>query len=266
MSAFAELVSRGLGALRKATIWWSVAIVLYVLLNASFWPSLEGTEMLQGYEEMGDLMAAFGVQDIATAAGYLDGQVYALMLPLILSGMAIAMTSAVTSGDEDAGRLELLQALPVGRRAVWLSRWTASAALVALGGAAATVAMVVSVAMFSFDGVSAVRVMAATVGCVLLALFHGAVAFTAGALGGSRGRSVGTALVVLVLGYVMSFLLPLAERLAGMRSWSPWYLALGQQPVSYGVDTARLGALSVVTAALVGAGLIAIGRRDIRSV
>ena len=44
-------------------------------------------------------------EDLATAGGYLDGQMYALMLPLLLSGLAIAITSALTAGDEDAGRL-----------------------------------------------------------------------------------------------------------------------------------------------------------------
>ena len=32
----------------------------------------------------------------------------------------------ITSGDEDAGRLELLHALPVARSVVWLGRWASS--------------------------------------------------------------------------------------------------------------------------------------------
>ena len=99
-------------------LWWGLAIVTFSLVNLAFWPSLEGSEALESLEGMSEgLLEAFGAQDIATPAGYLDGQLFALMLPLLLSGMAIAAVTAITSGDEDAGRLELLHALPVTRRA-----------------------------------------------------------------------------------------------------------------------------------------------------
>ena len=116
MTASAELLIRGVHALRRSAIWWGLAIVTFSLVNLAFWPSLEGSEALESLEGMSEgLLEAFGAQDIATPAGYLDGQLFALMLPLLLSGMAIAGVTAITSGDEDAGRLELLHALPVTR-------------------------------------------------------------------------------------------------------------------------------------------------------
>jgi ABC-2 type transport system permease protein len=265
MSARRELVVRGLAALRRSATWWTVSVVFYVGLNAAFWPSLKGSDALKGYEDMGKLLEAFGAQNIATSAGYLDGQLFALMLPLLLSGMAVAVVSAVTSGDEDAGRLELLHALPVSRRAVWSSRWIAGSAFVLLAGALSAACLIALLRPFSFEGIGWASIAAATFGCVLLALFHAAVTFTAGGLGLSRGRAVGAGMFVLVAGYVMSFLLPLADRLAGARKGSPWFWALGEQPVTNGVDGARLGLLLAVTAVIVVAGLVAVERRDIRT-
>lgn len=263
--AAVELLARGVHALRRSTIWWGSGVVFFVVLNAAFWPSLEGSKALQGFEDMGDLLDAFGAGNLASAAGYLDGQVFALMLPLLLSGMAVAGCSGITSGDEDAGRLELLHALPVGRRAVWLSRWAASLlALIAVTAVVAAVATV-SLPVFSFDGVRAASVVAATGGCGLLAAFHAAAAFAAGGLGASRGRAVGVAVLVLVAGYMMNFLLPLADAVAGARQWSPWYWAIGEQPVSNGLHADRLLLLAALTAALVWAGAAAVERRDIRS-
>jgi ABC-2 type transport system permease protein len=118
-----ELLHRGEHSLRRSALWWGLGIVALSVVTVAFWPSLEGTEALNDLiESSPELMEAFGAVDLSTAAGYLDGQLYALMLPLLLSAMAIAMTSAITSGDEGAGRLELLHALPVSRRAVWPSR------------------------------------------------------------------------------------------------------------------------------------------------
>ncbi|MGD9705558.1 MAG: ABC transporter permease subunit [Acidimicrobiia bacterium] len=263
--AFREVLARGLTALRRSALWWGGGIVALAVVSAAFWPSLEGSAALEGFEDMEALMEAFGAQNMATPAGYLDGQLYALMLPLLLSGMAIAGLSAITSGDEDAGRLELLHSLPVSRRAVWLGRW--AAAMLALLGVAAVTAgvMVVSLPVFSLDEVGAGRIVDATFGCALLAAFHASVAYAAGGLGGSRGLSAGIAVLVLVVGYIMDFLLPIADALAGVRKWSPWYWAIGEQPVSNGVDGLGLALLALVCAGVVWLGTAGVERRDIRS-
>ena len=266
MNPAIELFGRGVHALRRSGVCWGFAIVTFAVVNLAFWPSLEGSDALDELEGMSEgLLEAFGAQDIATPAGYLDGQLFALMLPLLLSGLAIAAVTAITSGDEDAGRLELLHALPVSRRAVWLSRLASTLAV--LGAVALVTAVVVALARgpFSLDEVSATRIVGATFACALLAAFHAIIAYAVGGLGGSRAASVGAAVLVLVVGYVANFLLPLSVALAGMRKTSPWYWAIGEQPVSDGIDGRWLVLLIVVSAALVSVGTAAVERRDIRS-
>lgn len=265
MSASRELVVGGVRAVRRSAIWWSVGIATFIVVNLAFWPSLEGSAALEGFEDMADLMEAFGAQNIATPAGYVDGQVYALLLPLLLSALAITLASGLTAGDEHAGRLELLHALPVGRRQVWLGRWWAVASVLLGVGVVAGVSTLVSLPLFSLTEVSAGRVVLATVGCVLLAAFHGSVAYAAAGLGGTRGASAGAGVVVLVVGYVMSFVLPIADALDGARNLSPWYWALGDQPVSDGVAGWRLGLTALLAAAFVALGTWAIDRRDIHT-
>jgi ABC-2 type transport system permease protein len=261
-----ELLRRGLHALRRSTMWWGLGIVALAIVSVAFWPSLEGTTALTDMVESSkELMEAFGAQNLATASGYLDGQMYALMLPLLLSGFAIAVVTALTSGDEDAGRLELLEALPVTRPAVWLTRL--AAVVVGIASIALATALVVSasIAPFSLDGVTVGRVFLATFGCAVLAVFHACVAYAVGGAGGSRGLSVGVSIAVLVAGYVASYLLPLSDALAGFRKLSPWYWAIGNQPVTYGLPGAWIVLLLAVAAALVAFGTVAVTRRDVRS-
>ena len=259
-----ELVVRALAALRRSTTWWALGIAALALVTVAFWPSLEGTDALT---ELGDssedLLQAFGAQGIASPDGYLDGQLYALMLPLLLSGMAIVHVTGLTAGDEDAGRLELLHALPVGRRVVWLSRYGAVVVVLALVAGVTAALVALTLGPFSLDEIGAGRIVVATFACALLGAFHASVGFLAGAAGCRRGVAAGLAVLVLVAGYVLSFLVPLAEGLAGARRLSPWYWAIGEQPVSDGVSPARLLLLAGVTAALLAAGLVAIERRDI---
>ena len=261
----AELLRRGLHALRRSGRWWGLGIAVFALVNVAFWPSLEGSDAMQAFDDMGSLLEAFGAQDLGTPAGYLDGQMYALMLPLLLSGMAVAHVTALTSGDEDAGRLELLYALPVRRSSIWLTRLLAT--LVVLLGVAAVVVVVVVATrpVFSLEEVSVGRLLGATSCCALLAAFHAAIAYAAGGLGARRGRAVGSAVLVLIAGYLLSFLAPLADALEPARAWSPWYWALGERPVSDGPDAVLLVVLTLATMAAVLVGTVAVARRDVRS-
>lgn len=263
--AAVELLRSGMHALRRSTTWWTIGIAAFVVLNAAFWPSLEGSETLAGFEDMGALLEAFGAQNLASPAGYLDGQIFALLLPLLFSGMAVAHISLLTAGDEDAGRLELLHALPVSRRAVWLSRWGASTTALAAVAVATGTAVVVCLQVFGFEGVGAGRVVVATGACALLAAFHASLAYAIGGFGASRGRAVGAATGVLVAGYLASFVLPIADALRAARRWSPWYWAVGEQPVLDGVRPSGLVLLAGITVMLVAAGTAALDRRDIRS-
>jgi ABC-2 type transport system permease protein len=261
----AELLRRAVASLRRATSWWGFGILCLALVNVAFWPSLEGSEALAGLDEMGEALEAFGAQDMSTPAGYLDGQLFALMLPLLLSGLAIAAITASTAGDEDAGRLECLLALPVGRRLVWMSRWCGGTLAVMAVATVTAGVLVVSLPVFSLDDVGAGRVVGATVGCSMLALFHGAVGFAAAGLGARRGLAAGLSIAVLVAGYVMALLLPLADGFDWARTWSPWHWALDEQPVTNGIDLVGLAVLVAATAGLVLVGVLAVDRRDVRS-
>jgi ABC-2 type transport system permease protein len=261
----AHIAGTGAKALRRATFWWGLGIALLVLTTVGFWPSLQGTQALQNFNDMGAVLEAFGAQNIATPAGYLDGQMFAVVLPLLLSGMAIAGLTALTSGDEDAGRLELLHALPVSRQTVWCGRWLAATAMLLLVAVATALVMIVCLPVFSLEEVGVWPVTAATAGCALLAMFHASVAFAVGALGARRGGAVGVSVCVLVVGYVLGFLAPLAGSLSWMRKLSPWFWALGEQPVTNGIASWWLVVLTLLTVALVAAGMWGITRRDIRT-
>ncbi len=264
-SPVGELFRRGIHALQRSGMWWAIGIAAFALVNLAFWPSLESSDSLAALEKAsGDLLEAFGAQNINTPAGYLDGQMFALMLPLLLSGMAIAMVTLLTAGDEDAGRLEFLHALPVTRRAVWLSRFAAATVTVLVVAAVITLVTIASTQVFSLDGVSASRVTAATFACALLGLFHASIGYLVAGSGHSRSTSVGVAVLVLLVGYVVSFVFPLSDRLSGTQKLSPWYWAIGEQPVSNGVDLATLALLSGLTVAFVAVGTVLVERRDIR--
>jgi len=264
MNRASQLVRSSLRALRRSTLWWAAAVVGFSALNLAFWPSLRDSAALSELEGMSDdLLAAFGAQHLSTPAGYLDGQMYALMLPVLLSIMVVASVTAITSGDEGAGRSELLHVLPITRREIWVARLVA--ALLQLAAVTATLGLVVVFlrSPLSMEEVPIERIVAATIACGLLAMFHAVLAWSAGALGRSRPACVSVAIGVLVAGYLMDFVIPLARSLRGIRRASPWWWAIGDQPVSDGIRAGWLLLLVATTLAVAAVGAVAVERRDI---
>ena len=89
-----ELIVRGVATLRRSTIWWSLGIAVLTITTTAFWPSLEGSEAIESFDDMGSVLEAFGAQNMGTPAGYLDGQMFAIFV-IILAAAEAAVALAI---------------------------------------------------------------------------------------------------------------------------------------------------------------------------
>lgn len=265
MNRTAELLRHDLAGARRSTLWWSLGIAALALVNVAFWPSLEGSDAMAAFDDMGSLLEAFGAEDLTSPAGYLDGQLFALMLPMLLIGMSIAHVSGRTAGDEDAGRLEVLLTLPVPRSSVWLSRWLTELASLTVAAGATALLLILTRSLFSLEEVGAGAVLGATLGSMALGALGGGLAYALAAFGASRARSGAVAAAALIASYLLAYVVPLNEDLAGARRWSPWHWALSEQPVSRGVDGLPLAGVWLLVGGLVALGTLGVTRRDVRT-
>lgn len=259
-----ELLLRGLHAQRRSAVGWTIGVVALTVLSGSVWPTIKNSGMTEALGNMDPrMLEAFGAADFVTPAGYMDGQLYALLLPLVLAGMAIAATATLTVGDEEAGRLELVAALPLSRHRLFLTRLTAVALVLLALSAATVLAMVAMRGPFDLD-IPVGRLVSATTACMLLAAFHAGIVYACAGFGATRATCLGISITVLVAGYVADFLFPLSERLDGLQRLSPWWWAIGTKPLGQGVELDRAAAVAVVTVLLVVVGTWRYGRRDLR--
>ena len=91
-----------------------------------------GAESVQNFPEA--MREAFHLDDLTSAAGYLQSSVFGLILPLLALFYGAATGARVTAGDEESGTLDLLLAHPVTRTRLILQRFGA----LAMGIGAAT--------------------------------------------------------------------------------------------------------------------------------
>ena len=259
-------VFRGVvSARRRSLALWSLAIGAVAALYASFYPAMgENGEAMEPFMEgmPEGVVSALGLEQIASAAGYLQSTVFGLLGPALLLVFSIGWGARTLAGTEEDGTLELELTHPVSRTRVFLDRLLAlwlGAGLLAL-----TVFVVVAVLATVLDmelGVG--RVAAAGVSLLLLGVALGTVALATGAATGRRGVAIATAAAVAVLSFVANAIGPLVDGLGWLSTISPWTWYIGGDPLFEGFDWGGLALLAALAVVAGAAGLLRYRQRDL---
>lgn len=259
-----ELVLGPMRTLRRATLLWALGLALLVAGTVAVWPEFKGSSAIsQAMDRLPEgVVRAFGLGGFGTAAGFLRGNLYAFVVPLLLAAVAIYFVNSLTAGEEDGGRLELLLAQPVTRQALFTGR--TMAAVVAVIMIAAATALV----QFATDAAVGLSIGPNHLGATLLlstllALFQGSVALAVAGLWPRPSTVLGVAFGVTMVGMVWAAILPLVPQAQGLAHISPWDWAFGGDPLVNGAALWRYLALALPTVALGGVGIWGFTRRDI---
>lgn len=255
---------------RKSTIWWVVGVVATVALTVLFYPSVEGQDSFDEMtEEMPDAVAElFGLDSafsMSSPEGFLQSQLFATMLPILLLVFGIAVGARAIGGAEEDGTLELLLANPVSRRRVVLERYGALVVLhLVLLAATATVTFATALPVGAAEGIPLAWIAASFAAVLLLGVLHATIAFTVGAFTGRRGRAIAVASAVGVAGYLVQGLAEAADPLKPLQAVSPFHWLLERNMLGEGVYWPSIYLPLLVTLVLVAVAVPAFERRDLR--
>jgi ABC-2 type transport system permease protein len=252
---------------RRSLLWLTLGLGALVALNVAFYPSVRDDPALSDYArdlpESVRALFAGGELDLASPAGYLNSQVFALLAPLLLLIFAIGAGSAAVAGEEERGTLELVLAHPIRRRKYVLQRFLALTVLVV----ALTVVLLATVALGSrvVDlEIGFGKLVAASLSVGFLALLFAAVGLAAGAIRAGRARAIAVAGGLAVAAWVFDGLARSVDALEGWRPLAPYYHALGQNPLRDGPPWAGWALLVAATTIVVVLAATGLERRDTR--
>ncbi len=195
---------------RWALMWWSIAIVAFIVLNLAFYPSFkdQAGELDKALSNMPDSLKALFTDtgDFTSPVGYLSSQIYYLLLPALLTVYSIGIGASLLAKEEQQGTLELLLARPLSRTKLLISKLIAGLLGLLFLGTIALIVSVISVHLVGLE-VSRLAVAVTTLDAMLLAGLFGAIAFMFSALGRpARLASIGIASLVAFGGYIISSL------------------------------------------------------------
>jgi ABC-2 type transport system permease protein len=228
---------------RRSLIGWGVGIGAYVALIVAFWPSIRGSsEISKAIENYPDAMKEFfggaAAFDYTRPGGFLNTQLFSLILPLLIAVFAIGFGASALAGEQRASQLELELALPIAR-----SRIVTQKAIALVAGVTAlgllSVLVILAVGAFVDLDIATADIAAACAGAVLVALIHGLLALAVGAGTGNRALSLGVSTAMFVTGYLVQALSGLVDAVKPFRWLSPLYHANGTIPISNGFPVAH---------------------------
>lgn len=203
---------------RWSAFWWSFGIAMFIFINMIFYPSFkdQAAEMEKSFGSLSDSTVAFvgGSTDFFSPVGFLNSQIFFIMLPLLLGILAISLGSSLLARDEQDGTIELLLARPISRTKLLLGKIMAIVGIVALVAIISFVVTVVASRLVGID-VSTAYMAVATLTCLLMSLCFGLISFLVTATGKARSASLAIGSFVALGGYVVS-------SLASTVDWLEW--------------------------------------------
>lgn len=195
---------------RYSIMWWSIAVIGFILLNLVFYPTFkdQAAELDKSLSQLPESAKALfaGSSDFASPVGYLNSQIFFLMLPMLLTILTIGLGSSIVAKEEREGTIELLLARPVSRNKLLLSKSIASIVILIIVSTMAFLSIAITIKIVDLT-VPIRYISIATLSAVILALCFGSIAFMLTMLSkGSKAASIGIATFIAFGGYIIASL------------------------------------------------------------
>ena len=254
---------------RRSMIWWVLGSFGYlVAITATYTFFIEQREayesLLADYPDA--LLAVFGIESgaqLLTPDGYLTSQAFGWLVPLLALALGIGVGTAAVAGEEEAGTMDLLLALPLTRSSVILQKLAAMIVLLLTLGIAVFAGTVVGAASIDMD-FSIANLASASLSGVLLGLVFGTLALAVGAATGKRGTCLGVSSGAALVAFLIHTLAPMVDWLEPFHPLTPFYYNAESQPLVNGLHWGHAGILIGLSTLFVVIALVAFRRRDIR--
>ncbi|WP_330181244.1 ABC transporter permease [Nocardia sp. NBC_01503] len=251
---------------RRGLIGWSIGIVMLVLLESALWPSMSRIsglqQLLDSYPEA--LRKLFAIDEFSTGTGFLNTELYSMMLPLLFLVFAISRGARAVAGEEESGTLEVLLMTRVTPIRLLLAQGAVLLTGLTLLGTVLFAAVVGCSALFAMHvGIAAAAT--GSVAMIALAAPFGGLALAVGAATGRRLIALTAASVGAVASYVLFAASKMVDAVRPWGPWSPFQQALGTGPMGAGLHSGYLW-LAVAAVIFLAAALPVFDRRDIRGV
>lgn len=259
----APLLTKTLRDQRRSLVGWCIVLAALVWVESALWPTVDDMsgfqDLLKSYPE--GLQNLFDLEAMTTGQGFLNAELYTLLLPIVFIAFSIGRGADLPAGKEEHGLLDAVLVTPISRSRLVIEGTLALVASAVVLGIALFVTTVSASAVFGLNigpGEAAVGSLV----MLLLGVEFGLIAVTVGSLSGSRALAVSVSSIAAGASYVLFVAAQFVDVLSSIGSWSPMSQALSEAPLAAELrpEYAWMAAVSIGCLLLACA---AFARRDI---
>ncbi|MEZ5374585.1 MAG: ABC transporter permease subunit [Microthrixaceae bacterium] len=232
MSSSGIVFAKTLADQRRGLIGWGAGVSGTVFIMSAMWPSFSDIDfdaIMAQYPK--GLMEVFNVADMSNAIGFLNAEVFSLMLPIMFAVYAIGRGARLIGAEEEDGTLEVLASMPISRRAMLVEKAGGLVVGVTLLGVSLLAGTVASSALFGLD-IGLLDSVNGAVAMTLLGAEFGLAALAVSAATGRRGLAVGVVSGLAGASYLMYVAGQLLDSLKPLVKFSPFYQAISGGPLA----------------------------------
>jgi ABC-2 type transport system permease protein len=261
-----ELTRQTLRVEWRSLAGWAVSTLALVVVLVAFFPAVKGnsalTDSFTGLPP--SVQSAFGLANLSSAAGYLQGQMFSTLAPLIFLSLAIGRGARAIAGEEERGTMDLLLSNPLRRSSVVLEKGAAILVQLICLAVVMWLGLVIFGPLFDIH-ISAANTGAATASVTALGILYGAIALAMSSATGRRPLSLGVAAGLGVAGYLYTAIAPFVPALRDNLGFSPFQHAYGYNPVTHGMQWGDFFVLIGGAAVFVVVAVVLFDRRDVHT-
>lgn len=254
---------------RMTAIWWSLAIIIFNLMVMGFYPSFANntyySHLLQTLPPALSKVFLGNIDGISGPLTYLDGKLFALVLPFVFLFFNMFNSSEAIALEEKNGSLDLLLSTPIQRWKLLLEKF------------AAMIIMNLILGIFSYLSIIAGGILVnaslnpwhiwdVSLSLIGLGIFFGSLAVSLSAITGNRQISLGITGAVGIGTYMLNALAPLSTNLVNYQKLSPFYYYSNNVPIVNGIDWGNFSVLIMVSLIFLILGMMVFQKRDITSI
>lgn len=262
---FRSVFSKTMWDRRRSIIWWTIGSMAMTAWVVAVYPVLRDSADMQSFVDRisPEIMAIAGIDPATflTGAGFLQGQLYSLITPILIIGFAVSTAVAVTTKEEKDGTLELLLSVPMSRTSLALRKIAIIIASTAIVVSGLAVVLLIANPVFELK-LSVAGVIAINMGVYGLGLVFSGLAVLVGAFTGKPAVAQGLTLVIAVVAWFANAFEALFSWLEFPSKLSPFSWYLHGAPLINGVSSSLIWLVLLASATFAGS-VYLFTRRDI---
>lgn len=211
---------------RLSTIWWSVGSFGLIFINMVFYPSFkdQAEQLQKSFDNLPDaaLQLLGGSADFFSPVGFVNSQIFFLMLPLLLSVLAIGLGASLIGREEEDQTIENLLARPISRTRLLIAKIISGRIILLIVTLVGLLTTAITAEMVDLD-IAVSSLIWATIACLLLVMSVGSITFLVASLGRARSASIGIGAFFALGGYLVSSLAGTVDWLKGPSHLFPFH-------------------------------------------